>query len=90
MLANISELRYLARSNIRTVEGLEELIEDIRGKEELFTLDNSGLQNLKYKLPIIDYQSKNDVEKTCKNEVERLPKKSIPGVDKVVFFKIGE
>ena len=83
---NIPELDHLARSNITMVGGPEELIEDIRGREGSFILDQNGFQITKYQFAKIDYQSKDDVERVYKPEVERLLRTKVPGVDKVVFF----
>lgn len=83
---NIPELDHLARSNIQMVEGPEELIEDIRGREESFTLDNHGFQILKNRFSTIDYQISEEVETIYQHEVESLLKDSIAGSNKIVFF----
>ena len=83
---NISELDSLARSNITMIEGPEEMIEDIRGRETTFDLDKNGFKVLKYTFPAIDYQRNQDVEEIYKTEVEKLLKRNVEGVDKVVFF----
>ena len=83
---NITELDGLARSNIAMIEGPEELIEDIRGRETTFSLDDNGFKILKYAFPAIDYQRHQDVEEIYKPEIEKLLKRDVEGVDKVVFF----
>ena len=83
---NIPELDDLARSNIAMGEGPEELIEDIRGRETTFDLDENGFKIVKYAFPVIDYQKNQDVEEIYKPEVEKLLKGNVEGVDKVVFF----
>ena len=83
---NITELDGLARSNIAMMEGPEELIEDIRGRETTFSLDENGFKILKYTFPAIDYQRHQDVEEIYKPEVEKLLRRNVEGVDKVVFF----
>ena len=83
---NIPELDRLARSNIVMMEGPEELIEDIRGRETTFGLDTNGFMVLKHIFPAIDYQRHQDVEEIYKPEVEKLLKRNVEGVDKVVFF----
>ncbi|KAK3167104.1 hypothetical protein OEA41_010229 [Lepraria neglecta] len=83
---NIPELDGLARSNIQMGEGPEELIEDVRGRESTFSLDQNGFQIIKHQFPSIDYQSNDDVENVYKPEIERLLKEQVEGVDKVVFF----
>lgn len=83
---NIPELDRLARSNIAMMEGPEEFIEDIRGRETAFGLDENGFMVLKHTFPAIDYQRHQDVEEIYKPEVERLLKRNVEGVDKVVFF----
>ena len=83
---NIPELDDLARSNIEMVEGPEELIEDIRGREEEFSLDEDGFQIITHRFRTVDYQNNNEVETVYKPEIERLLKQHVAGVDKVVFF----
>ena len=74
---NIPELDHLARSNIEMVEGPEEVIEDIRGRESAFSLDQNGFQILKHEFPPIDYQSSEDVETVYKPEIEGLLKERV-------------
>lgn len=74
---NIPELDGLARSNIQMGEGPEELIEDIRGRECTFSLDQNGFQIIKHQFPSIDYQSNDDVENVYKPEIERLLKEQV-------------
>ncbi|KAL2036840.1 hypothetical protein N7G274_010383 [Stereocaulon virgatum] len=83
---NIPELDGLARSNINMIEGPEELIENIRGRESTFTLDQNGFQILRHQFPPINYQSNDEVENVYKPEIERLLKEEVEGVDRVVFF----
>ena len=83
---NIPELDGLARSNITMIEGPEEMIEDIRGRETTFDLDQNGFKVLKCAFPAIDYQRNEDVEEIYKPEVEKLLRENVEGVDKVVFF----
>ena len=74
---NIPELDGLARSNIEMGEGPEELIEDVRGRESAFSLDQNGFQIIKHQFPSIDYQSNDDVENVYKPEIERLLKEQV-------------
>ena len=74
---NIPELDGLARSNIQMGEGPEELIEDIRGRECTFSLDQNGFRIIKHQFPSIDYQSNDDVENIYKPEIERLLKEQV-------------
>lgn len=83
---NIPELDHLARSNIKMAAGPEELITDIRGREETFSLDDNGFRIMKHQFSPINYQSNEDVENVYKSDVESLLKEKMSGVDKVVFF----
>lgn len=74
---NIPELDGLARSNIEMGEGPEELIEDVRGRESTFSLDQNGFQIIKHQFPSINYQSNDDVENVYKPEIERLLKEQV-------------
>lgn len=74
---NIPELEGLARSNIEMGEGPEELIEDVRGRESTFSLDQNGFQIIKHQFPSINYQSNDDVENVYKPEIERLLKEQV-------------
>lgn len=74
---NIPELDGLARSNINMIEGPEELIENIRGRESTFTLDQNGFQILTHQFPSIDYQSNDEVENMYEPEIERLLKEEV-------------
>lgn len=83
---NIPELDRLARSNITMMEGPEELIEDIQGRETTFGLDKNSFMVCKHTFPAIDYQRNQDVEEIYKPEVDKLLKRNVERVDKVVFF----
>jgi hypothetical protein len=81
---NIPELDGLARSNINMIEGPEELIEDIRGRESTFTLDQNGFQILTHQFPPINYQSNDEVEHMYKPEIERLLKEEVSAIFAVI------
>ena len=80
---NIPELDDLACSN---VEGLEELTEDIRGREKEFSLDDDGFQIITYRFRSVEYKNNNEVKAIYKPEIEQLLKQHVAGVDKVVGF----
>ena len=73
-------------------QGPEQTITDIRGREADFDTDEHGFAVAKWGFPRdIDYASVSEVEGRYREEVERMLRKTVGGVDEVVCFnwKVG-
>lgn len=74
-------------TNLVFKEGPTELIHDVRGHEDQFTLDRHGFAFCKHVLPQdCSFENAADIESKYLPEMQRLLKRSIENVDQVYFF----
>lgn len=73
------------RSNPVFEEGPEELVQDVRGRENDFNLDDHGFTFRKHVLQTTDF-TKQTIEATYLNEVAQMLKRELSGANEVVCF----
>ncbi|KAE9378879.1 hypothetical protein N431DRAFT_460204 [Stipitochalara longipes BDJ] len=83
---NIPDEAEDKRTSNLVFEDISIAIQDVRGKEENFTLDSNGFQFVRHHSSLDCFQSKHSIEDIYLPEVDALLRKEIEGVDKVFFF----
>lgn len=74
------------RSNVRLSPGPDEVIHDIRGRESEFSLDRNGFAYVRHPSAFSAWHSQQEIGEKYLEEVEALLRRSVEGVDEVVFF----
>ncbi|KAF2093667.1 hypothetical protein NA57DRAFT_81167 [Rhizodiscina lignyota] len=72
--------------NVELEAGPKETINDVRGREHEFTLEENGFRYLYSPTQVKDFASKDALETDYLRECERLLRREVEGVDEVVFF----
>jgi len=73
-------------TNLVFKTGDEEIIHDVRGKEETFTLDEHGFAFANNITKVTDFEDQSQIENAYLQEVEELIRHEVKGVDEVFFY----
>ncbi len=84
---DLPEIYGIPRQNFEIVSAPTENIQDIRGQEHHFNVEDHGFMYLQHDFAQVDFLDEAQVETVYKPEVEKLLKKHISGVDEVCFFQ---
>jgi hypothetical protein len=76
----------LPATNFKTFLGPEEIIQDLRGIEREFSLDENGFQIEKYDFGAISYVNAEHVEYEYLPRVKDLLQKTVLGADEVILY----
>jgi hypothetical protein len=73
-------------TNIEWESKVSETLDDIRGREEDFTLDGQGFSFVSHQTSFLAWDDRRAVEEAYLPEVERLIRDNVDGVDEVQIF----
>lgn len=79
-------IEHSRRTNLTFERVAEQTVQDIRGEEFKFTLDQNGFQYLKAPTSFTAFKDRTAVERVYQRECEELLKKHVDSVDRVFFF----
>ena len=74
------------RTNVRLESGPPETMNDIRGREDEFTLDANGFRYVNYPTKVKDWSSQPLIAKEYLPEMEDLLKQEVDGCDEIIFY----
>ncbi|KAK3719456.1 hypothetical protein LTR37_004314 [Vermiconidia calcicola] len=74
------------RSNVRLEAGPPEIINDIRGRQDQFTLDGNGFCYVSAPTSFQDWSSQPQIGKKYLPELEELLKREVEGCDEIIFY----
>lgn len=74
------------KTNITFGRGPEELITDVRGRQQSFMLDQHGFSFVEHKFSPFDVNDEDEVRRVFYPQAEELLKGHVENVDRVLFF----
>jgi hypothetical protein len=80
------EYEHLPTTNLVFHEGPEEVIHDVRGSEDCYTLDEHGFAFRAHTTEVQDWLDEATIKSQYFAELENLIKREVEGADKVVLF----
>ena len=75
-----------SRTNVQLTPGPTEILNDVRGREDQFTLDNNGFRYVHAPTNFKDWSSQPQIAKEFLPEMEELLKREVDGCDEVIFY----
>ena len=75
-----------SRTNVRLTPGPDEVLNDVRGREDQFTLDNNGFCYVHAPTKFKNWSSQPSIAKDFLPEMEELLKREVDGCDEIVFY----